>query len=335
MISAISKLRNVIQIFAQSLLLLAGVSAFAAERAEVQFEKQIELSAKSEYRLSDLVEVKTNSASLLNELENEVVDLNTSKDHNLSANEIRQWFLKLQAKSEIYRSENPKLLIPMTVTIRFSKSASREHLARLIRNRLQTQCELCQVQVSSVSGMDRLRGLNWSLDLSNIKLGPSIMIPMQLQAAEFETASKAASPNSTGMNTQYLSAQLRISKMLWVTNKQIPYNTRIENQDLEQRIVDVSFAKETPVAKEQIAGSLTTRGLSAGVAIYPADLKREQAIKKAQLIRAIAGDSELEVTTSAMAEEGGFIGDMIKIKTLDGNKILSGVIVEKGSVRLQ
>jgi flagella basal body P-ring formation protein FlgA len=65
------------------------------------------------------------------------------------------------------------------------------------------------------------------------------------------------------------------------------------------------------------------------------DLKREPAAHRGQVVRALVGDQDFEISINASAEENGFIGDLIKVKNLETQKMMSGIVIDKGVVKVQ
>lgn len=313
-----------VSIFILTFVILArpslGASSDSALRAELQFESEVEVGPKSNYTLMDLVNLKNASEELTTEIEHFPVNI---EGLEVSSLQIRQWLMKLQEDSEIYRKESPKVQIASKILIQKQAKPSKAHFARVIKNKFSAQCLPCDLQVISLTGVERLKGADFNPDFTNLKLGSSLILPVTAQTSGSASAQ------------QFISAQIRIRKNLWATNKQIAYNTRIEDQDLEMKMVDITFGKERPASKEAIVGALTTRSLAAGSAVFPADLKREPAVKKSQVIKAISGSADFEVSTNVTAEENGFVGDTVRVKTFEGNKILTGLVTEKGTVRLQ
>ena len=93
--------------------------------------------------------------------------------------------------------------------------------------------------------------------------------------------------------------------------------------------------REVIVSSEHLMGMQAARFLNAGQIISFSDLKKETVLKKGQMVKAIAGHAFFEVSISAQAEEPGSIGDVIKIKNMDSQKVFAARIVEKGLVRIE
>jgi len=87
--------------------------------------------------------------------------------------------------------------------------------------------------------------------------------------------------------------------------------------------------------KKSILGMQASRFINAGQIIYYRDLKREQVLRKGQMVKALFGQNNFELSISAQAEEGGAVGDVIKVKNLDSQKMFAAKIVDRGLVKIE
>jgi flagella basal body P-ring formation protein FlgA len=120
-----------------------------------------------------------------------------------------------------------------------------------------------------------------------------------------------------------------------VTTRQLNPGEKITSRDFRMEEVDVTFAKDGVPKSSEVEGQLASRILSVNQPIFKSDYKKELAVTRGQLIRAISGNETFEVTSQAIAEEQGYVGDLIRIKNSESQKMLSGQIVEKGVVKVQ
>ena len=102
---------------------------------------------------------------------------------------------------------------------------------------------------------------------------------------------------------------------------------------LEKR--EVSNRRDTVLKIESVVGMQVTRFLNAGQIIQYTDLKKEQVLKKGQMVRAMVGGADFEVAISAEVQEAGAIGEIVKVKNLDSQKVFAAKIVDRGIVRIE
>ena len=84
-----------------------------------------------------------------------------------------------------------------------------------------------------------------------------------------------------------------------------------------------------------LVGMQANRFLNAGQVVQHSDVKKEQVLKRGQMVKAIVGNNSFEVMISAEAQEGGSVGDVVKIKNLDSQKVFAAKVIERGVVRIE
>ena len=52
-------------------------------------------------------------------------------------------------------------------------------------------------------------------------------------------------------------------------------------------------------------------------------------------MKIILGDGTFEVSAQATAEQAGSVGEVIKIKTMDTKKLMSGTLIDLGVVKIE
>ena len=93
-------------------------------------------------------------------------------------------------------------------------------------------------------------------------------------------------------------------------------------------------SRDTVQKMEAVLGMQAVRFLNAGQILQYSDLKKETILKKGQIVRAMFGGADFEVAISAEAQESGAIGDVVKIKNLDSQRVFAAKVIERGIVRI-
>lgn len=135
--------------------------------------------------------------------------------------------------------------------------------------------------------------------------------------------------------TYWVTGVAKISKVGPIAARQINPGEKISAQDVRMESIDLTFAKDSVPTLEEIQNQIAGRSILVNQPIFKGDLKKEVAITRGQIIRAISGNESFEVSSQMQAEEQGYIGDLIRIKNTETQKILSGQIIEKGVVRVE
>ncbi|WP_413576905.1 flagellar basal body P-ring formation chaperone FlgA [Bdellovibrio sp. HCB290] len=303
------------------LLLLSGSQSFA--RPEVSIPATVEVSQRPLLRLGDVAVVKGASPSLMNRLDAIVIREDARElliSQKLESKEVLK-ILKAEMESdEEIRAAKPSFRIPSQVKVEFAKTPmSREEVQRKITNHLAARCNECEYNIviqSTPTPVSR----TWDLDLSQLGAKGGFLLPVR---------------DGDSRQIKWVSGTIRVSKLTPVTRRLISQGERVTAQDLQMQMVDVTFAKDSGLRIEDANGQMAARALPVGTPVWASDLQREPAAKRGQIVKAIIGDDSFEISANVQAEDTGFVGDAIKVKNLDTQKVLSAVIIEKGVVKLQ
>lgn len=290
-------------------LLEFSMTAFAEnkmQRPQLTFSSAIEISPRKEISLYDLVEAKFITDEVLSQLTEVVVAENSTQT------------IKKTDLIKHLRLLDAQFLIPTEIKlIRSKQNISRMEIERKIKNQLLKNCNDCEfnIQVNTVpQGFDS----NWKMDL-NIDLNKSsVLIPI--------------ASNSNQQLKGWVSAEIKKYAQVPVLNRTTRVGDVITEDMvlLEKRLI--KNYNEIIFDKKNIIGMQAARLLNPGQFLTFRDLKKETILKKGQMVKALFGKGAFEVSLSAIAEESGAIGDVIKLKNSDSNKMFAGKIIDRGVV---
>ncbi len=294
---------------------------FAENRPEILFDQQIEVPLLKNWVLGDFVKVNNPTPMLLESLENFVVTKEqVEKGFNIQS--VRELYKSLVLQNPAVAAENPKLIVSQKIDIKMAHAFSEIHFRRKLTNHLSSQCHPCEVKIQKVLIPAKIM-MDAQIDWSEVKLAPSLLISLLQQEEK-------------NLQVQWISVTVKIKKNVLVALRNINFGERISEKDFEARWIDVSFSKEEPLTFELIKKyQLAAQPIMKHRMILPSQLKEEPATHKGQSVKAVIGEDGIEISMSAVAEETGKIGDLIKIKNPENKKIMSATIIEKGVVRIQ
>jgi flagellar basal body P-ring formation protein FlgA len=293
-----------------SLVSVLSISAaVASSEVELVIPSAVEVSPRAQISMYDIVEAKNLDEDMVSELKEITVPEN--KGTSINKSEL----------AKIFRTIKAKFVLPVELKIIRSRSMiSRMEVERKIKNKIYANCANCdiQVQISSVpSNMES----DWSLDL-NIDLSKNtVMVPV------FATKN----PDLKG----WIVAEVKRYQNVPVLNRSVKVGDVLTEDMFSIEKRQLANQRETVQKMDGLVGMQAVRFLNAGQAIQYSDFKKEQVLKKGQMVRAVVGDSSFEVAISAEAQEGGSIGDVVKIKNLDSQKIFGAKVIERGLVRIE
>lgn len=298
------------------------ISSAAWARPEIEIQAQVQVSQRPHLRLSDMASLRGGNADLLLFLDEVVVREDARElalSDKMNAPEILSKIREAMKTRLDIRKMNPSFKIPSQVQVSFSKEPiARQEVERKVLNFLYVKCTACDYKVS-ISKTPTPNQKEWDLDFSQLSAKGGFLIPLQ-----------DGSPTN-----KWISGSIRVSQLTPVTTRLILQGERIQSGDVRMALTDVTYARDSVVREEDVHGQVAARSLPLGTSIFTGDLKREPAAKRGQMVKAMLGDETFEISVNMQAEDNGFIGDMIKVRNLETKKILSGVVVEKGVVKLQ
>lgn len=291
------------------LIILLPLVSFAKGNSELMFSSAIEVSPRSEISAYDVVEAKNLDEDVIAELKNiKVADGKTSR-------------IEKTDLAKLLRPIRAHFILPSEVKILRSKSAvSRMEVERKIKNHIHMTCAACEIQIQ-VSSVPSNLSSDWNLDLNVDMSKTSVMIPIY---SSTQTDKKG-----------WVVAEIKRYQRIPVLNRSVKMGEVLTEDMLTLEKRQVTNLRETAQSIEGIKGMQTLRFLNAGQTISYNDLKKEQVMKKGQMVKAIVGNSAFEISMSALVEEAGSIGDVIKIRNLDSQKVFAAKVVERGLVRIE
>ncbi len=292
-----------------SILIFLFSSIVFAKKGEIVFPSAVEVSPREQISLYDLVETKSVSEEQLDDLKSKAIEIND--DRIVRRNDL----VRLTKGTASY------LLIPAEMKILKSKqNVSRMELERKIKNKLLANCAQCDFQVRINSVPNHIPS-DWALDL-NVDLGKkSVLIPIFSESQ----------PNEKG----WVAAEVVKYAMVPVLNQSIKVGDLLNENMLVLEKRQISPYADTVTDLKTLVGMQATRFLTAGQTISVKDRKKEMILKKGQIVKARVGKTDYEVSIMAMAEEAGAVGDVIKVKNIDSQKLFAAKVVDRGLVEIE
>ncbi len=302
-------------------ILFFSTIALAQDRPELIFQSQIEIPQRGAWVLGDFVQVRNPSQQMIESLEKFVISAE-QVEKGFNAQSVREIYKKLILQNPEVAAENPKLVVSQKIEVKKVLVFSHEHFRRKLTNFLSSQCAPCDVAISKTSFPLNLTS-EGQIEWAEVKLAPSVLIPVTFASEKKQQG-------------QWISVTVKIKKNALVAVRNINFGERINEKDFEIKWMDVSHAKEEPLTFESLKNyQLLAHPIQKGRPVFASQLKQEPAALKGQSVKALMADDGIEISISAVAEESGRIGDLIKIKNPENKKMMSAIIIEKGVVKIQ
>ncbi|MEQ1722730.1 MAG: flagellar basal body P-ring formation chaperone FlgA [Pseudobdellovibrio sp.] len=288
---------------------LFSIPCFASQDVELIIPSAVEVSPRTQISMYDIVEAKNMNDDVAAELKELIIS--DSKANVLYKTEL----------AKMLRSVKARFVLPVELKIIRSRSSiSRMEVERKIKNKIYSQCSGCEVQVQ-ISSVPTKMESDWALDLNVDLSKSSVTLPI------------VAMKNSDIKG--WVIAEIKRYQSVPVVNRSIKIGDVLTEDMFTIEKRQMMNSRDTVQKIESIVGMQAMRFLTAGQIIQYSDLKKEQVLKKGQMVRAMFGTSDFEVAISAEAQEAGAVGDVVKIKNMDSQKVFAAKIVERGLVRIE
>jgi len=220
--------------------------------------------------------------------------------------------------------------VSFSIPENFSLRARRNYIypqdiKRSIILQAQANCKPCDVVIDDLKIPDvatRNEIMTVDLDTSTLKGAGGFLLPLNMETSQ-------------GKNSVWITGRLTVFKMAPVAKRLIQMNERLTASDFELKRVNINFTRDGIPTADELMGKIASHPIGYGQTIFYADLKNELAAKRGEIVKLLLGDKEFEVTSQGTAEEQGALGDVIKVKVSDSQKLMSGVLVDKAVVRIQ
>lgn len=282
----------------------------AYAEVEITVPSTVEVSPRSEISMYDVVETKNLDDSTLKQLQEIII-----------ADKAETTLLRKMDLARHLRSVKAKFILPNELKIIRSRGQiSRLEVERKIKNKIDSECSGCEVQVM-IANVPQNFESDWALDL-NIDLNKkNVMIPVY----------------SVGNSSQkgWIAVEIKRYQKVPVLNQPLKVGDVVTPEMLVFEKRELVNMRNTFMSLESLEGMQAVRFLNAGQVVQFGDVKKETVLKKGQMVKAVFGSSSFEVAISAEAQEGGSVGDVVKIKNLDSQKVFAAKIVERGVVRIE
>ena len=310
----------------------------------------VEVDGTRDILLSDLVEARGVSQAVVDAIRDvRLSDAPKRTESRYFTSEDLSQTLRVSLRQVMQKNgEIPRFRIPSRVVVtRKALKVKTEDVKKAILEQFKNQCADCEFEFTTFNmpllpkfiSSDR----TWSVRVRAELPRGSFTYPLELHAGVKDQASesteKITSPSESSTPVQgklyWVSGQVVIRRKGAVASRAANIGERLRNEDYELKLHDVTFATDSPATVAEIANSVLARAVSAGEMIWRSQLRREMAIKSGDPVKVLAGSGDWEVTIDGIAQSQAYIGDLVRVKIPRTQKMISGILRDKGVVELQ
>lgn len=313
--------------FFLSCLLLNVV--FAEGRPHIAVKAEVSINEERTLSLGDLTDISGFSPSSKEKIQQfqlgKTPDLGTQQTFtsNFISGVLRQALENIDPseKQGVLIKIPPKILVMNQVPVANSKNI--EHKLRAHWEKLCAECRFVVVNLITPPIPEILKNQPWLLKFTdNIPRG-QIAIPLEVQ-------------NPEGVSRLFwVRGQVQVQKEVPVTSRAMSFGERIDQADIKFEWRDVTFAYDSAPDRDQVIGRKINRSLRTNEILLSGVLEKERALKRGDVVRVVVGGENWSVMSNAIAEEDGFIGDTVRVRSDKTKKTMTGVVQGDGEVTVR
>jgi flagella basal body P-ring formation protein FlgA len=235
----------------------------------------------------------------------------------MTKGQILDWF---KSQKNVTRElQGFSFQIPEKIVFEKKPGAEREIIRGRINNRLKVKCTDCDFNIRITHLPPQLHS-SLRFDFRKLPLTGPFMISLT---------------NTQGDTTSWISGQIQTQRPVVRTTRFIKANEAIRESDITVVNTDVTYVKDYYTNPKELIGKKLNRTLSAQSILSSQEIARDVDVKQGQTVKAKAGSENFEVIIQAIALDSGAIGDVIRIRNPNYQKMMSARVIEPGLVEIQ
>ncbi|MFK8068482.1 MAG: flagellar basal body P-ring formation chaperone FlgA [Gammaproteobacteria bacterium] len=131
----------------------------------------------------------------------------------------------------------------------------------------------------------------------------------------------------------FVPVQVKEFKNIVVLSNSLPRNTSLSQSDLRVEQHDINRLNSGYFSNlDDVVGKTLKRSLGAGLVITPTYVESSMLIKRGQQVTLLAQTGGITVKMAGKAMSNGIVGERIKVKNINSNKVIEGTITNNGLV---
>ena len=307
-----------------------GRAETAASRPEVAILSNpvLRVAAGLPILLSDIGGVSYVSLAIMQKASNLTIldSLADGEERTLSNVELVKVLKQKFAGNSTIAGLNWTYFVPEKTRIQGVKNLiSQDRFSSKILHALNEKCETCSFTLRDLKiprVKESAQAMEMQLETASLKIAGGFILPVRVRFANSESV-------------YYITGQIAAKNRALVTTRSLRMGEKIETADVKSEEVEVNFSSDAFAELSDLAGKTTGRAIQMGRTLYKSDLKKELVVTRGQSLRAVSGNDAFEVSIQMQAEESGAVGDIVRVKNPETQKLLSGQVIDRGLVRIQ
>ena len=124
----------------------------------------------------------------------------------------------------------------------------------------------------------------------------------------------------------------------WIVKSRRPFSKGhvIEEDDLYVEKIEINKMPRSAVNNpEIIIGKSLKRSIIANIPVVENMVEKYQVIKRGQIVKLIIGNKGFSISVSGKTKEKGYVGKPVRAVNLSSNKVVTGVLIDEGTVKVK
>lgn len=302
--------------------LLFSLFVTPAYASTVIVKSNVKLSGAKHVYLYNLVESKNISAVLKKQLMRvKLSDAPRKGERRIFTGRAISQAVRKKISNKSIKFRIPKHVIVENPVYTITKEAVKK---KIIDN-WKRMCRECEFKFTSFN----LPQLSQNLKSNQWEIINNGQVPM----GSFSELLKIKNHND--VINYWVTGQVKISKKVPILKRTLFIGQNVQPEDIEFETRDVTYLRHKTVpVKAQIFGRKLRSGLRSNEIVWLDNLARDKALRRGDMVIVTQDNENWSMGMKAVAQQDGFVGDVIKLINPNTNKVISGRVVGRNKVSL-
>lgn len=214
---------------------------------------------------------------------------------------------------------------------------------RIKITRVDSQTSETSVQKKITEMLKRLTPASWEVSLKSLQkiewpeMSASALVqvvPLNIRpkgAAQFEIVIE---DQGKTLNHLWVNGNVEYFASVPVVQRPMIPRSAVRADDIQWEKRNVTYLNEIPATENDFIASVTKISLPTGTVVTKNHLDRDLAVHFGDEVEVFAGEDGISVSTKMVAQQNGYVGDVVKLRTNSGAKFLTGVVLSPKKVQV-
>ncbi len=194
-----------------------------------------------------------------------------------------------------------------------------------IKALVQKSCAECEIQISQLrlQQTQDMNGYDWKISATeNIPRG-HFTLPLELIK------------NGKVEKRLWLQGQIKIFKSVPVLRRDLSLGMKVQSEDVEFQRREITFERNSAPHTDELYGSEIAQYMAANQVVWKKDLKRKLILQKGTPVSMVLKSEGWRIFAKGVSQDNAYVGDYVKVLTIDNKKVVTGLVTIDGTVEVR